>query len=435
MSATFHPAPDATRPFLKPRIIGGTFYNTKKPERSLGTKDLKEAQVLYDRLIGRKPPKRGNIRNAEAFDHFLKTHKMSPATHPLYEGIWRLYCGRLHGMFVSKVEPEHIIEVLEGARNNVSATTGRPLSEDRLNHIYVGLSAYFTAVSKEPTRYRDDNPVTKIGPYRPDTTVSGSVGVEEVLSLEEVRRLAATAALPLGTRPSEVLFARQMEVLIWVLAYSGMRLGEALALQQGDLRPPSASARFGEWKIERQVALERDNNDPTSWFATLKGQEGTIGSKLRFVPIMNAELRERLDSYIAEGLEAGWLKPGGLIFPTSLGRPRTVGSVGHKLREIKRRAGFERKLVAHHLRHTFVSWLLESGQVKIDRIALMVGHSVEVCRVRYAHLGDRSAVNEAMINAMAARHGEPAPAPTPVAPAVEVEPVSNVIQFPGRRVA
>jgi integrase len=436
MSATFGPAVPG-RMYLKPRLKSGVYYNTKKPERTLGTTDLEEAIREYDKSMAKIPPKRGDIRNKEAFAFWIKNAGLGETTQELWQGVWGTYCARfLDGLLVSQVDVEKIIEIKNAAEAHVSVKTGRLVGPSRVSQVTTMLSSYFTSQTKLPTRYRDTNPVADLGNLRPARAKSKPVTVHEVLSKEQVELLVASVQLPKRARPMDVLLAKQMRLLIYVLAYGGMRIGEALALTLDDL---VEDGNHGEWRIEKQVNRHRDLDRPSSWFVEVKtekdSEEGTVGATVRFVPVMTPELRGLIDAYIAEGLEERWLRPGGLLFPTPKGTPRLVTSVDERFKAVREIAGLtvehgrRKNTVIHHLRHTFASWLLESGEYSIEGIALLIGDSLQVCIDRYAHLSNRKLTNAKAVRAMAIRHGVEEPV-APLTPAA-----SNVIAFPVRRTA
>ena len=447
MSATYHPATDPTRPFLKARVKGGTFYNTKKPEGpyTLGTKDWDEAVREYDRRMQHEQPTERDKRVGAAFDAWIETAKLGEDTRANYKSCFNLYCRKaIGGLLVQEVQAKpHIIGIIENAKVKLAGKTGKQVGENesRVNGIYVCLSSFFSDMTKHPTHYREDNPVAKIGSYKPDDVFTKQVGVDEVLTLEEVNRLVE-CCVPPTRRQRDVIFAKQLALLIYILAFGGMRIGEALALQLTDLIDDGKSP-FGEWRIVQQVRRRRrtdkkvpnvESASPTSWYRPLKGKPGKIGDRFRHVPLMSAEVRRRVDEYVAEGLEAGWLKPGGLLFPSATGKARLVNKACERFAVVRDLAGFgerEKPTTLHHLRHTFVSWLLESDEYDIVGIAGLIGDSVKVCSDRYAHLANRSFRNAKAVHAMAVRHGlsEPAGAPEPAAPAA----VDNVIQVDFQR--
>lgn len=424
MAATFGPAVEGFK-YLKPRLSNGIYYDTEKPERTLGTKDLAEAIVAYEKGRAKIPAERGDIKNKEAFAFWIENHGLDKATKKLWQSAWDIYCAdKLDGLLVSKVDVKHIIFIQNRAAKHVSTTTGKVIGVPRRQQIETMLSSYFTAQTKMPTRYRDDNPVAQLGTLRTKKADSGAVGIHEVLSKEQVELLVSKVDIPVRGRFADVLCAKQMVLLIYVLAYGGMRLGEALALHVDDLLE---DGNFGEWRIEKQVDRSRDKDNPLTWLKQRKGEEGEIGSKVRYVPIMTAELRQRLDDYIAEGLAEGWLKPGGILFPTENGKPRLVTGTDRRFSRVRDAAGLtkangrRKNTVLHHLRHTFASWLLESGEYSVEEIAGLIGDTIETCRKRYAHLATRKLTNAKAVRAMAIRHGLDTPT-APVAPAA-----SNVV--------
>src|SRR5262245_30202087 len=198
MSATFGDAAPG-RQFLKPRLDSGVYYITPKPHvRSLGTKDRQEAERLYDQAMGKELPTRGDVRCRDAFEGWISQgFGLSHNTVKLYRGVWDRYCQHvLGGLFVQQVKVEHILRIYNEARTGVTTADGKPVSEDRIAHIHVCLSSFFSDMTREPTRYRDSNPVAHVGAYGPQKEGRGAVGTDEVLTLEEVETLIEAAGEP-----------------------------------------------------------------------------------------------------------------------------------------------------------------------------------------------------------------------------------------------
>lgn len=148
--------------------------------------------------------------------------------------------------------------------------------------------------------------------------------------------------------------------IIIVARYTGMRLGEVLAL---------------DWELvdfeAREIRVK----------GTL-GKNGVIGptksGKERSVPLLaRAEtvLRER------RGLS-------GPVFRNTLGDRRSVGKVSHAHTVARRRAEIQGGGDFHTHRHTFCSRLANSPQVPITEVSRILGHADLQTTMRYVHRVD-----------------------------------------------
>ena len=143
--------------------------------------------------------------------------------------------------------------------------------------------------------------------------------------------------------PERRLFWRDRAILE-VLYASGMRVSELTGL--------------------KLTSLELDEG-----IATVFGK----GAKERLVPIGGPALRA-LDRYLRETrpvLDVG--KGQGLVFLTARGRPLGRESVWRLVREAARRAGLQRDVSPHTLRHTFATHLIEGG-ADLAAVQELLGH-------------------------------------------------------------
>jgi site-specific recombinase XerD len=175
--------------------------------------------------------------------------------------------------------------------------------------------------------------------------------VPQVLSIAEVARV-----LGLVRKPRYRTF--------FLTVYSmGLRLGEGLALQVGDID----SARM-------QVHIRQGK-----------------GGKDRVVPLPRLTL---------ETLRAFWkthCNPT-LIFPNQVGSLQTIraatrhmdrGGVQEALQAALKDAGIAKRITVHSLRHSFATHLVESG-VHLRLIQDILGHASPTTTARYAHLTEPS---------------------------------------------
>lgn len=189
----------------------------------------------------------------------------------------------------------------------------------------------------------------------------------QVLTRAEVARLFA------------VLREERFRVILRLIYCCGLRIGEAVNVEVGDLRG-------GERVHVRQAK----------------------GNKDRYVPLppaMTAELRawwktHRHPRWVFPGVGRGWREtPGGVQRLGHALEPMGVGSIQHCVRLAVAEAGLPKATCVHTLRHSYATHLLEEG-VSIRLISAYLGHaSIETTAI-YTHL---TAVNEASARAAVAR--------------------------------
>jgi integrase len=152
--------------------------------------------------------------------------------------------------------------------------------------------------------------------------------------------------------------------LLSVLAYSGLRPGEALALRWSDVRDRTIL-------VERSLSLGVEQNTKT-------GQHRTVRL---LAPLATDLLEWRMRS--------GRPADGALVFPGVDGRPCTEAAF-----ESWRKCAFSRALKAagvrarpYDLRHSFASLLLHEGR-SVIYVARQLGHGAQLTLGTYGHVID-----------------------------------------------
>ena len=153
--------------------------------------------------------------------------------------------------------------------------------------------------------------------------------------------------------------------LISVLAYAGLRLGEALALQWRDIREQTIL-------IERAISLGEEKDTKTAAHRTV-----------RVLQPLAVDLREWR-------LRRGRPSERSLIFPSATGTPWTLAAY-----QSWRRRAFKRAIEAaglehgrpYDLRHSFASLVLHEGR-SVIYVARQLGHDARLTLSTYGHVMD-----------------------------------------------
>ncbi len=173
----------------------------------------------------------------------------------------------------------------------------------------------------------------------------------DVLTRTEITRLID------APDPADPLFFRDRAML--ELAYaSGVRVSELIGVKVRDV-------------------------DLVEGFAAVYGK----GSKERLVPVGSAAVRA-IRTYVRElrgRLEAGRGRGEGVLFLNARGAPLTRMGVWKILRKHVDRAGIERRVTPHTLRHTFATHLLEGG-ADLASVQEMLGHADIATTQIYTHV-------------------------------------------------
>lgn len=210
---------------------------------------------------------------------------------------------------------------------------------------------------------------------------------DEIPETADVLALAAAIAAPrepkhpkgrLYTPPEYLTYA------VLVAGFCGLRIGEMLALQGGDVKN-------GLLRVQRQTQWLTGEGSVTLPPKTGKSREVVIADK-----VGEYELRKWME---ARAKEVG---PNGLMFPASRGGQQTAANFTKYFMDHARQEAWAGKDWTYHsLRHHFATWLLSLNLPAKD-VSVMCGHSsVKLTLDRYVNANAstydrvRQAVNQA----------------------------------------
>lgn len=237
----------------------------------------------------------------------------------------------------SDVEPEHIGEFLGWRKRDGMAAATIKLHAVALRIFFRHLLQH-KILTKDPTEFLG---VPKIERYLPET-----------LSAPEVEKLISAAA---GQSPLEL----RDRAIIELLYASGLRAAEL------------CHARL-------------ENLDLEKGFIRVIGK----GQKQRLVPV-GTQACEAVERYLRLGRpELMSKRTGGEIFLSIRGRKLTNQRIWQLLAELGRRAGLEKAIYPHLLRHSFATHLLEGG-ADLRIIQELLGHADISTTQIYTHVDSR----------------------------------------------
>lgn len=155
-----------------------------------------------------------------------------------------------------------------------------------------------------------------------------------------------------------------IEIAVWIAAYTGMRLSEIRALSWDDVDLES-----GYISVRRSLYATKDGwelNDPKT------------KSGVRTLPIPTP-LLNKLTEYKTTWKENPW----NLILIGKHGRPIPTSSISLGMKRIREKTGYE--ITFHGLRHSLASMLV-SANVGVTDVAAYLGHSDPTITLkRYSH--------------------------------------------------
>jgi integrase len=242
------------------------------------------------------------------------------------------------------------------------------------------------------------NPAVRLGRYAKNP--NDPIRVVEIFTPTELDQLLQTAQ-----EHVPVLYP-----LVFVMARTGLRLGEALTLQIGDV-----DFTQRELWVRRSWGTGRRSDGPKA-IGTPKNK------RLRRVD-MSRQLTEALQKHLtlreAEAILAGTAYTAeSWLFPGPGGGPMTRNMFQPQWRRLLKAAGVRHRK-AHTLRHTFASQLLQNGE-SLAYVRDQLGHhSIKLTVDVYGHL--IPGANKAAVDRLDSQ-----PAATPVATA----PVSHSAEVP-----
>ncbi len=250
---------------------------------------------------------------------------LSPRTRKVYRGQVRRFA-RATGLEPGEISADQVAEYL------------RVISEER------GVSRSYHSQALSAIRYLF---VHVLG--RP-------MVMEKIPRPKRSRRLPFVLSRGELARMLDVCRSPQEKALVMMLYSTGVRVGELVRMRRADVDRDRRMVRVRQGK----------------------------GAKDRYT-LLSDRAADALDHHLEYRRQAhgDWLFPGGKV-----GRPLTTRSIQKTLSRIGRRAGIEKKVTPHVLRHSFATHLLEAG-TDIRYIQELLGHASTRTTEIYTHVSGK----------------------------------------------
>jgi integrase len=345
-------------------------YKRKRKAKCIGD-SLKTAKLFAEKmeaalLLGQFDLNKDETKSRPFdtyFTNWLNTYAKAhckPSTVERYQRTFRLYLSpTLKNKDLGTISREDVKKLVYGLVN-----TGQ--SRNSIKAVLTPLIELFNHAVEDG--HVSVNPAMRV--LKRSHTEDSRKGKADFLTREELSVLLSTchAHFP-GYYPFVLLLAR-----------TGLRLGEAIALQWGDI---DFHGRF----LEVQRAFSGPH------LSTPKnGKTRRVDMSLQLTETLKACLVERK----AETLRKGWGEVPLWVFLSEEGTPYNRGNfrwrIWYKLLE---KAGL-RRIRIHDVRHTFASLLLQNGESLVYVKEQMGHHSIQLTVDTYGHLipgGNRAAVD------------------------------------------
>jgi integrase len=313
---------------------------------------LEDAKAHQDEMSGRR--RTGDLPDAsrarrtlsELWEHFSVVREtrggkaIKPSTFASYESRWTRHIEpAFGGRRVGEVSRDEVKRFLVELQARTSLDTRRKVQQVMHKIFAVGLSDGWVR----------RNPCDGIG-------MPGAEVQRQPQALSDPQVAAIATEVP-----------DRYRALVWILAETGMRIGEATALRLKNL---NGSIRVLE-------------NSPEVGGKKITGTPKTEGST-RNVP-MSPRLRPILSEHL--NLYSNRFDPEAFVFTTELGNQVSQTNFRSRIfQPAAKRAGIVPVPTVHDLRHTAISLWLTRGLTPFE-VAKMVGHTdLKMIERRYGHL-------------------------------------------------
>lgn len=269
---------------------------------------------------------------SDVFERYIADYRIAGKAARQIESVWRVHCEKPFGKLLAS---EISTDMVEAKIHKVRSTGKSPKTAFNILDLISRLYRFAHRLKL----YRGENPCESVRKPK--------INNQTEMFLDEKQIASLLATLDQWHNQTDANMIR-------FLFFTGCRRGEAFKLEWRDIDLRSRLIKLREPKGGKDVSL------PLNQFAVrvLSSQREITGK-------------------------------GPLVFPAEHDGMR-IGGSWHKWVQIKKKAGLPDKFRLHDLRHTFASWLANSGQVDMLTLQALLTHKDSRTTQRYSHLFPQS---------------------------------------------
>ena len=250
---------------------------------------------------------------------------------------------------LAQIDPEAVKRYCKYMNTEARTQSGRPYSSATAQHHFRTLNSIMEYARR--FRYIEYNPCSDLAPKEKPKREKKQI---DFLTPEDAKRFINALEL-------EPLFWRCFENL---LITTGLRRGEAVGLQWGDINPDKLTIF-----VQRNVTIDRKSPDKYHIGATKTGESRTVPIPPRVLALLMAHKKAQQEKFKSAFLPNGFVfcattDPYKPLYPTEPTRWQRHFTERHNLPNVS----------PHDLRHTAATLALESG-ASLKEIQTLLGHA------------------------------------------------------------
>lgn len=310
-------------------------------------------------------------------EYWLKEYKWNKIEPSSYSRLYRIYECQIKNTIGTKMIGDVTtkdIQCLIDSHANPTSNKTKPLSLSGLKRILQFLRPCLETAVREEIIYK--NPCSNVILPK-ESCIQTETKKQFSLSDDEIKRIREAALSKYKT--TNDYCSRDAFILLLIINL-GLRVGEALALKWNDIDFDKKMIYINKTIQSNIMNFNKEHGDNTTYNRIKQSTKTNAGVRI-------LQLNDDVIWYLTElkGYDRRHNIVSDDICCTNVGTLNTSRNLQRSLDRLVKKAGIERRVTLHTLRHTFGSTLLRRG-VNIAVISKLMGHAnINITYNKYIH--------------------------------------------------